>query len=194
MTCGVYCIKNIITNQCYVGSSKHIEIRWGRHKAELRRGNHRNLHLQNSYNFYGPEAFAFLIVEECDEVERINLETCYIEKYRNSYSVFNHTLVASPLWEPKPKLRERRSIKAKQMHKNGLLKAPVRTKAQCQNSSIIMKRLNKEGKLNRGFVSKEHRDGAIVRCKSGKLNTPEQRRKASENIKLIHTRRMEKIS
>ena len=31
MTCGIYMIKNLITNQLYIGQSVNIERRWGEH-------------------------------------------------------------------------------------------------------------------------------------------------------------------
>lgn len=46
MACGIYSIKNKITNITYVGQSKNINFRFKTHLRELRKNIHYNSHLQ----------------------------------------------------------------------------------------------------------------------------------------------------
>jgi group I intron endonuclease len=61
---GIYYIKNIIDGKVYVGSSCNINRRWKEHKSDLRRGDHRNGHLQNAWVRDGESNFRFGILEE----------------------------------------------------------------------------------------------------------------------------------
>ena len=73
MNCGVYQIKNTLNGKAYIGSSKNIKRRLGIHRSMLRRGTHRNPHLQNAWNKYGESAFVMVAVCEAyfDEGESI---------------------------------------------------------------------------------------------------------------------------
>ena len=48
MNSGIYCIKNLINNKIYVGSSVNIEQRFTEHKHGLNNNTHHNSHLQRS--------------------------------------------------------------------------------------------------------------------------------------------------
>jgi len=81
---GVYRIKNIITEDCYYGSSKNIEKRWHRHLSDLRKGIHHNIILQRAWDKYGECQFIFETVIECNldellikEQEFLNLKPTY---------------------------------------------------------------------------------------------------------------------
>ena len=65
LNCGVYQIRNIITNVCYSGQSIHLKQRPGQHWSALKNNKHWNGHLQNSYNKYGKEFFVFEILIYC---------------------------------------------------------------------------------------------------------------------------------
>ena len=65
MTCGVYEILHDRTQRRYVGSSAEIERRWAWHRTMLRAGKHHCAFLQNVWNKYRPEEFAFKVLEEC---------------------------------------------------------------------------------------------------------------------------------
>lgn len=85
--------------------------------------------------------------------------------------------------------REASRLRAKRMHAEGKLCAPVRTPEQRQNSSRVMKQLIAEGKIRGGFQSEAHREASVSRCRAGALNTPTQRRKASNSLKDWHAQR-----
>ena len=47
-TSGVYAIVNTLNGKKYVGSTKCFKERFAEHRSQLRKGNHKNVHLQNS--------------------------------------------------------------------------------------------------------------------------------------------------
>lgn len=66
--CGIYVIHNIISDKRYIGYSRNINKRWDKHKHELRRGLHKNEHLQNSWFLHKEDSFVFYIIETCDNM------------------------------------------------------------------------------------------------------------------------------
>lgn len=68
-TSGVYAIINILNNKKYVGSTKCFKARFAEHRSQLRKGNHKNIHLQRAYNRYGENYFRFMILEECENIQ-----------------------------------------------------------------------------------------------------------------------------
>jgi group I intron endonuclease len=91
MNTGVYQIKNTINNKLYIGSSasKHgIKYRWKRHIKELRKNEHGNGHLQNSWNKYGRDKFSFEILELCCPKECLSKEQYYLDKLQPEYNIY----------------------------------------------------------------------------------------------------------
>ena len=82
MLSGIYSIVCKTNGKGYVGSSKNIPARWKKHLYYLRRGNHVNPHLQNTYNLYGENSLEFSLIEdltglsskEIREIEQIYLD------------------------------------------------------------------------------------------------------------------------
>jgi len=78
---GIYRIRNKINDKRYVGSTQDFDERWGIHRDELRRGNHYNPHLQNAWNKYGEENFAFEIEEEIENGrDLLSVEQGYLDE------------------------------------------------------------------------------------------------------------------
>ena len=65
--CGIYTITNLTNNKKYVGESYDIHYRWKKHKYHLRKGNHGNILLQNSWNKCGEDNFKFEIFLQCNK-------------------------------------------------------------------------------------------------------------------------------
>ena len=82
---GIYIIKNIITDNFYIGSSNNIHKRILEHFNNLKRNKHPNKYLQNSYNKYKIENFSYEILELCNDNvtknELLNIEQSYISNY-----------------------------------------------------------------------------------------------------------------
>ena len=64
---GVYAIVNAIDGKAYIGSSTRLPRRWKEHLSDLRKGTHRNTHLQHAYTKYGADAFDYRILEIIDD-------------------------------------------------------------------------------------------------------------------------------
>lgn len=92
MLSGIYCIKNIITNKVYVGSTKNFKKRWNTHLKDLRAGKHSSIKLQRSYNKHGEDKFVFEIIElvEYDKdviVDKENYYMQYFDSKANGYNI-----------------------------------------------------------------------------------------------------------
>ena len=77
---GIYKIVNILNKKSYYGSSVEIEKRWIRHKKDLKRNKHHNIHLQRAWNKYGEENFIFEIVILCEVDNLLIIEQSYLNK------------------------------------------------------------------------------------------------------------------
>jgi group I intron endonuclease len=63
----IYAITNTLNGKQYIGQTSNFRARWKLHRRLLKRGVHHCAHLQHAWNKYGPEAFAFIIVEYVDD-------------------------------------------------------------------------------------------------------------------------------
>ncbi len=79
-TSGAYLITNLVNGKVYVGSTgKSLAGRWWRHKHTLRKGTHRNSHLQRAWNKYGEAAFVCETLVECPPRACLQVEQLYID-------------------------------------------------------------------------------------------------------------------
>jgi len=86
--CGVYKIKNLINNKCYIGStSGFLKYRAITHRYNLRYNKHTNQHLQNAWNKYGENNFEFSLVELCNINECIIREQYHIDTLTPEYNI-----------------------------------------------------------------------------------------------------------
>lgn len=67
---GVYQIRNTVNGKLLVGASADLPSILNRHRAELRAGGHRNRGLQEDWSEFGPEAFAFEVLDTLTPPER----------------------------------------------------------------------------------------------------------------------------
>ena len=77
--CGIYKILNKINQKVYFGQSRDIELRFKRHKNDLRGNKHQNIHLQRAWNKYGENNFSFEIyslhpADKLDSAEQLILD------------------------------------------------------------------------------------------------------------------------
>lgn len=64
MTSGVYAIVHKVSGMAYVGSSVDIELRWSKHRSDLRRGYGPARLMVEAWQDGGDQVFDFLILEE----------------------------------------------------------------------------------------------------------------------------------
>lgn len=77
---GIYKIEHVASGRIYVGSSINIDKRLSEHKSKLRRCGHENRHLQNAWNKYGSDTFAFSVIEHvADKTTLIQREQHWID-------------------------------------------------------------------------------------------------------------------
>lgn len=87
----IYQIKNIVTNQSYIGQTIDINRRKRKHFNTLYNNKHDNPKLQASWNKYGPNNFSFQYWEfEINDLNELNqLECEYIDKYDGLTTGYN---------------------------------------------------------------------------------------------------------
>ena len=84
---GVYQIVNLVTGECYIGSSRNIERRWRDHRSLSRWKQCPNNALYKDFKEYGLESFLFKVIEETDNLcER---EQYWIRLLKPSYNSNN---------------------------------------------------------------------------------------------------------
>ena len=95
MKTGIYTITNTITNHIYVGAASDILKRLNQHLLGLRRNNHDNDYLQNSFNKYKEESFIFETLEECNKKYLYSQEHywCNMLNTHNKSFGFNFTTI-----------------------------------------------------------------------------------------------------
>lgn len=85
---GIYAITHVASGRTYIGSAINIGARWSCHRYGLSRGKHDNPRLQNAWNKYGREAFAFSVVELVpDKADLIACEQKWIDDADPFYNI-----------------------------------------------------------------------------------------------------------
>jgi len=160
MNKGIYCIKNVITNKMYIGSSINISKRFYHHKKMLLNNIHHSIKLQNSYNKHGIDNFVFEILEIVDDkLKLIETEQKYIDTYNTFKCGYNSRAVAnSPLGT---KLTEEQKKKISEFHKNR-----------------IRQPMSEETKLKLSIINK-----GKIGANLGKKQTEETKQKISDSKK-----------
>lgn len=85
--CGIYEILNAANGKFYVGSSVNVEGRIFKHLSALRRGVHKNAHLQAAFTKYGEDAFEYLLIEVCEPPELLAREQHNIDALQPDYNI-----------------------------------------------------------------------------------------------------------
>ena len=77
---GIYSIIHLESGRLYIGQSQCIGKRWKRHISMLDRGSHTNAPLQMAWAKYGPDAFAFHVIETCDRESLNEREQFWLDR------------------------------------------------------------------------------------------------------------------
>lgn len=139
MTCGIYYIRNSRNGRLYVGSSANVQERWKNHRRLLARGVHHAPILQKAWNKYGPGAFEFVLVEECQKAELIAREQFHIDLHQAYGKGYNALPEAGRPTSIPP------AVRAKMSASNRALAA--RSPELRALRSEIARRLHAEGRL-----------------------------------------------
>lgn len=82
----IYEIRNIITNDIYIGSTNNFKKRIWTHKRQLIKNKHHSIYLQRSVNKYGLNNFMFNILELAESKDLLKTEQHYIDSKNPSYN------------------------------------------------------------------------------------------------------------
>lgn len=83
----IYLIKNKISGNFYVGSSRSIYARVYEHINQLTKGKHHSRYLQRAWDLYGSGAFEYSVLELCTRDELITVEQKYLDALSPSYNM-----------------------------------------------------------------------------------------------------------
>ncbi len=88
MSSGVYRIRNIISQKCYIGSTEvDFDHRFCQHRNALRGGYHYNQYLQNAWKKYTEAAFVFEVLHKCPVDQCLSLEQAYLDQEQPEYNI-----------------------------------------------------------------------------------------------------------
>ena len=83
---GIYRIRNLRNQKCYVGqAAQSFEKRWNHHRHSLLHGKHRSPYLQKAWNKSGEQAFAFEVIEEIPRGQKSDEEFGQVLVVREQY-------------------------------------------------------------------------------------------------------------
>jgi len=86
----IYQITNMLTGDFYIGSAQSFARREWQHRYALKRGDHKNPHMQASWNKCGEEAFVFEVLEEVpDGTDALVAENRYLHVHVGQANCFN---------------------------------------------------------------------------------------------------------
>jgi len=89
MTVGIYLIKNVENQKCYIGSSVNVENRIKNHLYSFRSGGNFKA-MQKEFDEYGENSFVFTIVEKVTNANTIKeREDFYIDKFNTKKNGYN---------------------------------------------------------------------------------------------------------
>lgn len=83
--CGVYLIRCMVNDRCYVGSSVSISDRFDQHRSALRLGKHRAI-FQADWNEHGATSFDFFVLEQCQRENLAVREQFYLDELDPTYN------------------------------------------------------------------------------------------------------------
>lgn len=91
----IYQITNMVNGKFYIGSADSFARREWQHKYDLKRGVHKNPHLQASWNKYGADAFVFEVLEEIPVGEsQLAWENKHLSVHAAKHNCYNINLNA----------------------------------------------------------------------------------------------------
>lgn len=164
--CGIYQIRNLITNDLYIGQSINLDNRKINHFWKLRNVLHYNLHLQNAFNKYGEENFIFEILLYCEPNELTYYEQALVDKWKPSYNILTECVDSPKGTIASDETRKKQSI--------------IRIGTHVSDETKLKMSLSKKGKLK-----SEETKLRMSLAQSGRCVSEETKKKSSESHKGI---------
>jgi group I intron endonuclease len=185
----VYQIRNKINNKVYVGQTiQSPQKRWSKHKSHLVAKTHPNPHLQNAWNKYDSNVWAFEILETVVAIEELDIiEAMYIRRLESTnpkfgYNVFAFGNIANA--STRLKLQE-----ARKRRKPTSMSVAARDRLIIRNKTRIWTSESRQ-KLSASLKSATHKEWSEERkenlrefnrrTKSGVTHSPETKKKISD--------------
>lgn len=85
----IYQITNMENGKYYIGSAQSFERRTWQHKHALKRGEHKNPHMQAAWNKYGADMFVFEILETVPDEDQFRIEDTYLVRHVGQPNCYN---------------------------------------------------------------------------------------------------------
>jgi group I intron endonuclease len=118
----IYRITNMANGKFYIGSAESFERRKWQHTYDLKRGRHKNPHLQASWNKHGEEMFVFEILETLQDTEQVfDAENRYLHKFVGQPDCYNINTDAH-----RPRLGTTHTEETKELLRRAKLENPTR--------------------------------------------------------------------
>lgn len=148
MESGIYKIRNILNDRCYIGSSNKIKRRKVEHIGKLRRNQHENSYLQRAWNKYGESNFIFEILELCSDSELLIKEQSYLDNVKKLY---NGTRIAGGRFMAGRKMPEKQKELMRQLRTGVVVSEGTKNKLREIN---LGKTASEESKKKNSEISK----------------------------------------
>lgn len=92
MQSGIYAIRNLVTGDCYIGSTINFRERWNCHRCDLRNKVHHNRHLTGAWHKHGEANFVFEVLEQCEEAVLIVREQHWLDAANSTPRIVTYNL------------------------------------------------------------------------------------------------------
>lgn len=196
--CGIYKITHRDSGKAYIGLSVDIYARWRQHKSFAKHG--RKSAIYSAMLKYGPEAFDFEVLEECDKSLLEDRERHWIAELKTATSGYNLTLGGESNKEVSEETKKKLSLahlgkkqsEETKEKRTAKIRGLKRTPEQNAAKSALMKGIGKGRKLppevieriGKPFLGKKHSEESKARmseAKKGKFFTDEHKKNLRES-------------
>lgn len=196
MNTGIYMILNLVTEMYYIGQAINFDKRFWKHKYELNKNVHTNLHLQNAWNKYGEANFKFCILEIVyDKFQLTTREQFWLDRSKCYERNIGYNLLCNA--ESRLGLKHTEETKKKLSILGKGVKRSVETRAKMSAWQVGLKHSEKRKIANSNghkgkVISEETKRKLSIACKGKKLTEEHKQillkcntgRKMSEETKL----------
>ena len=83
---GIYAIYRVGTDDCYVGQSVNIRMRWNTHRQDFKKHRHASKHMQRIFDKHGEGVFEFRVLEGCHINDLVDREQFWVDQLKPKYN------------------------------------------------------------------------------------------------------------